>query len=140
MYATGYVTVGGERRAVGIPANSLRQEATLDTGDDSGEEADKQSIVWRVKNGMVEKLVVRSGLSDGDLVEIIDSVVEGDQIVTSSPASLKPGIAVQVHETTLPSAKEPAKDAEKESAKTAEAAAAKNAPVGKKAPAKAGAK
>ncbi len=140
MYATGYVTVGGERRAVGVPANSLRQEATLDTGDDSGEEADKQSIVWRVKNGTLEKLVVRSGLSDGDLVEIIDSVVEGDQIVISSPASLKPGIAVQVHETTLPSAKESAKDAEKESVKAEEAAAAKDAPVGKKATAKAGAK
>lgn len=142
MYATGYVTVGGERRAVGVPAQALRQEATLDSGEDTGEEADKQSVLWRIKNGTAEKLVVRSGLSDGDLVEIIDSVAEGDQIVISSPASLKPGIAVQAHEAPLPAAKEPAKDSEKEAAK-AEAPApapAKEAGGAKKGSAKADAK
>ncbi|TXH27113.1 MAG: efflux RND transporter periplasmic adaptor subunit [Elusimicrobia bacterium] len=138
MYATGYVTVGGERRAVGVPSQALRQEAALDTGDDSGEEADKQSVLWRVKNGRAEKLVVRSGLSDGDLVEIIDSVAEGDQIIISSPANLKSDIAVQVHEATLPtSTKEAAKDTEKDGAKAAEKDAAEAgkeaaAPQGKK--------
>ncbi len=136
MYATGYVTVGGERRAVGVPAQSLRQEATLDTGDDSGEEADKQSVVWRIKNGVAEKLVVRSGLSDGDLVEIIDSVAEGDQIVISSPASLKPGIAVQAHETTLPT---PSKDSAKGSEKSPEVDAEKDADSGPDSKKKAGA-
>lgn len=143
MYATGYVTVGGERRAVGVPANALRQEAALDTGDDSGDDADKQSVLWRVKNGTAEKLVVRSGLSDGDLVEIIDSVVEGDQIIVSSPASLKNGIAVQVHEAPAPALKEPAKETEKEAqkpAEPAEPAAGKGAVAPKKAVAKAGPK
>lgn len=125
MYATGYVTVGGERRAVGVPAQALRQEAALDTGDDTEDDADKQSVLWRVKNGTVEKLVIRSGLSDGDLVEIIDSVAEGDQIVISSPANLKPNIAVQVHETTLPAtSKEPMKAAEKDAVPEAEKATA----------------
>jgi Cu(I)/Ag(I) efflux system membrane fusion protein len=142
MYATGYVTVGGERRAVGVPAQALRQEATLDTGEDTGEEADKQSVLWRIKNGAAEKLVVRSGLSDGDLVEIIDSVAEGDQIVISSPASLKPGIAVQAHEAPLPTAKEPAKDSEKDAAKPEAPAPAptKEAGGARKGPAKADAK
>jgi membrane fusion protein, multidrug efflux system len=135
MYATGYVTVGGERRAVGVPSQALRQEAALDAGDDSGEEADKQSVLWRVKNGTAEKLVVRSGLSDGDLVEILDSVADGDQIIISSPANLKPGIAVQVHEASPPSAsKEASKDADKEAAKEWAAAAEKepDEPAGKK--------
>ena len=139
MYATGYVTVGGERRAVGVPSQALRQEATLDTGDDTGEEADKQSVLWRIKNGTAEKLVVRSGLSDGDLVEIIDSVAEGDQIVISSPSSLKPGIAVQAHETTVPSSKDSAaKEAEKEAPVAVDKEADKKSAGGAASPKKGG--
>ena len=102
MYATGSVMVGGERRAIGVPAQTLRQEASLDSGDDSGDDGDKQSVLWRVKDGVIEKLVVRSGLSDGDLVEIREGVAEGDQIVISSPANLKPGLAVLSHEAPPP--------------------------------------
>ena len=32
MYATGYVTIGGERQGVGVKTQSLRQEAVLAKG------------------------------------------------------------------------------------------------------------
>ncbi len=100
MYATGYVTVGGERKGIGVPTMSLRQEAAMDNEDDSdsSDTAEKQSVLWRARNGAVEKLVVRTGLSDGDLVEVLEGVQAGDQVLISSPSGLKPGQKVNVLE------------------------------------------
>lgn len=100
MYATGYVTIGGERQGVGVPTQALRQEANLD-GDagEGGEEAlDKQSVVWLVKDNKVDKLAVTTGLSDGDIVEVLKGVNPGDQVVVSSPSGLRPGQPVAVQE------------------------------------------
>jgi membrane fusion protein (multidrug efflux system) len=101
MYATGYVTVGGERQGIGVPALALRQEAALgeESEDDAGEASEKQSVLWRVRDSLVEKLVVHTGLSDGDLVEVLDAVKLGDQVVTSSPSGLRSGQFVTVQES-----------------------------------------
>ncbi len=100
MYATGYVTVGGEREGVGVPAIALRQEAAVGEEDsDAVDEGEKQSVLWRVHDSVLEKLVVRTGLSDGDLVEVLEGVHKGDQVVVSSPSGLKSGISVIVQES-----------------------------------------
>lgn len=97
MYATGYVTIGGERQGVGVKTQSLRQEAVLaKDGNDEGGDDDKQSVLWRVRGGTAEKLVVRTGVTDGDLTEVLEGVSVGDQVIVSSPAGLKPGAPVTV--------------------------------------------
>lgn len=101
MYATGYVTIGGERQGVGVKTQALRQEAVLASegstgGDEGGGDDDKQSVLWRVNNGTAEKLVVRTGVTDGDLTEVLEGVSVGDQVIVSSPAGLKPGTPVVV--------------------------------------------
>lgn len=116
MYATGYVTVGGERQGTGVPAVALRQEAAIEDSNDTGEgDSEKQSMLWRVRDlaapeatdnkggertGMTEKLVVRTGLSDGDLVEVLDGQIKvGDLVVVSSPAGLRQGQLVVAQES-----------------------------------------
>jgi RND family efflux transporter MFP subunit len=97
MYATGYVTIGGERQGVGVPTQALRQEAVATTSDNQeATDDDKQSVLWRVKAGSADKLVVRTGVTDGDLTEVLEGVNVGDEIIVSSPAGLKPGSAVTV--------------------------------------------
>jgi RND family efflux transporter MFP subunit len=101
MYATGSVAVGGERMGIGVPAQLLRQEAASggESEGDSGDEGDKQSVLWRVRSGVVEKLVVGTGLADGDLVEVLSGVAAGDLIVASSPSGLRSGQQVAVIES-----------------------------------------
>jgi len=97
MYATGYVTIGGERQGVGVKTQALRQEAVAAAeGSEPGSDDDKQSVLWRVKDGTAEKLVVRTGVTDGDLTEVLEGVSVGDQVIVSSPASLKPGTKVTI--------------------------------------------
>ena len=106
MYATGYVTVGGERQGVGVPAQALKQESVSQDSDEGAEvgggEEEKQSVVWVVRGGLAQKLVVRTGVQDGNLVEVIGPVMAGDQIIVSSPAGLKPGIKVVVQAKEAP--------------------------------------
>ena len=100
MYATGYVTIGGERQGVGVKTQALRQEAVAATeGSEPGSDDDKQSVLWRVKDGAAQKLVVRTGVTDGDLTEVLEGVGVGDQVIVSSPAGLKPGIKVTIAAT-----------------------------------------
>ncbi len=104
MYATGYVTIGGERQGVGVKSQALRQEAVAATEGAEGGDDDKQSVVWCVRNGVAEKLVVRTGVTDGDLTEVLGGVNVGDQVIMSSPANLKPGSPVTVAATDSPAA------------------------------------
>jgi RND family efflux transporter MFP subunit len=107
MYATGYVTIGGERQGVGVKAQALRQEAVVATeGSAEPGDDDKQSVLWRVKSGTAEKLVVRTGVTDGDLTEVLEGVSVGDLVIVSSPATLKPGVAVMVAATDTPALSE----------------------------------
>ena len=96
MYATGYVTVGGERNGVAVKAQALHQEAAA--GADSGEAGGegKQRVVWRVRGSTAEKRVVRTGVTDGDLTEVLEGVQIGEQIVVSSPAGLTSGAPVSI--------------------------------------------
>lgn len=96
MYATGFVTVGGERSGVAVKAQALHQEAGpgAHSGDAGGEGPHR--VVWRVRGGTAEKLVVRTGITDGDLTEVLDGVQIGEQIVVSSPAGLTSGGPVSV--------------------------------------------
>ncbi|MCS6913708.1 MAG: efflux RND transporter periplasmic adaptor subunit [Myxococcales bacterium] len=89
MYATGYVAVGGERETVGVPAHAVHHE---EAAADGGEE---RSVVWRVREGTAEKVVVQTGAQDGDLVEIVSGIQAGDLVVVSSPGALRPGTAVR---------------------------------------------
>ena len=102
MYATGYVTIGGERKGVAVKAQALRQEAVAAAGGEEARDDDKQSILWRVRNGAAEKLVVRTGVTDGDLTEVLDGVSVGDQIIMSSPTGLTPGLPVTVSASSAP--------------------------------------
>jgi hypothetical protein len=52
-----------------------------------------------VKNGIAEKLTVHTGVSDGDLMEVLGSIAVGDQVIVSSPAGLKSGTAVTATST-----------------------------------------
>ena len=103
MYATGYVTIGGERKGVAVKAQALRQEAaTAAAGSAEVREDDKQSVVWRVRGGVAEKLVVRTGVTDGELTEVLEGVSIGDQIIVSSPAGLTPGMPVTANASSSP--------------------------------------
>lgn len=87
MYATGVVIVGGERTSVGVPAQAVHQ---------TGEGGEDGSVVWRIKGGAADRVAVRTGAQDGDLIEVLSGLDPGDQVVISSPAALRPGAAVSV--------------------------------------------
>jgi RND family efflux transporter MFP subunit len=97
MYATGNVIAGGERQGVGVPQVSIREEAVSPPADLDGDgEDDKQSVVWRIVGETAEKVVVRTGVTDGDITEIIGGIAASDRVVVSSPTGLKPGSKVVV--------------------------------------------
>lgn len=97
MYATGHVIAGSERNGVGVPAVAVREEALTPPADLDGDgEEDRQSVVWRVRNETAEKVPVRTGVTDGDTVEVLSGIEAGDQIVVSSPSGLKQGAKVTV--------------------------------------------
>jgi len=73
-----------------VPASAVRQDTSGDeVAMDEGPAA--RSMVWRVRGGIAEKLTVRTGVADGDLIEVLDGIEVGDSIIMSSPTSLKPG-------------------------------------------------
>lgn len=108
MYATGNVIAGGERQGIGVPTTAVREESVAPPADLDGDgEDDKQSVVWRVAGEAVEKIVVRTGVTDGDVTEVTGGIQVDDAVVVSSPAGLKPGAKVVVHHTAAPAAKNP---------------------------------
>jgi RND family efflux transporter MFP subunit len=97
MYATGNVIAGGERQGIGVPATAVREESVSPPADLDGDgEDDKQSVLWRVVGESVEKVVVRTGVTDGDITEVTGGIQVGDAVVVSSPSNLKPGAKVIV--------------------------------------------
>ena len=49
------------------------------------------SMVMRVKDGVVERVAVRTGIRDGGLVEITEGLAEGDRVVTKAGAFVRDG-------------------------------------------------
>jgi HlyD family secretion protein len=49
------------------------------------------STVMRVKDGVVERVAVKTGIRDGGLVEITEGLFEGDTVVTKAGAFVRPG-------------------------------------------------
>ena len=108
MYATGNVIAGGERQGIGVPVTAVREEAVSPPADLDGDgEEDKQSVVWRVSGESVEKVIVRTGVTDGDITEVVGGVQPDDQVVVSSPTGLKPGIKIVVQQPTAAQHKNP---------------------------------
>lgn len=92
MYATGMVAVGGERSGVGVPAAAVHYEAAPRETEAGG--IDESAIVWRVRGGVAERRPVHTGARDGDVLEVLDGLAEGDLVVRSSPAALRAGLKV----------------------------------------------
>jgi HlyD family secretion protein len=49
------------------------------------------ATVMRVKDGVVERVAVKTGIRDGGLVEITEGLAEGDMVVTKAGAFVRPG-------------------------------------------------
>jgi len=49
------------------------------------------SIVMRVKDGLVERVTVKTGIRDGGLVEITEGLAAGDTVVTKAGAFVRAG-------------------------------------------------
>jgi HlyD family secretion protein len=49
------------------------------------------ATVMRVKDGIVERVVIKTGIRDDGLVEVIDGLSAGDQVVTKAGAFVRPG-------------------------------------------------
>ena len=98
MYATGTVTIGGERVGVGVPLRALQlltDAAAREKSAAAEPSASDQAALWRVRDGAVEQLKVRVGVRDDSFAEILSGLAAGDQVVVSNPAALRPGLAVK---------------------------------------------
>jgi RND family efflux transporter MFP subunit len=57
---------------------------------------DDRSIVFVVRENTVERRAVRTGLEQGDLVEVLSGVSAGEQVVINPPATLKDGDRIRI--------------------------------------------
>ncbi len=67
-----------ERKAIAVPVTAVG----------SGAEG---ATVMRVRDGLVERIAVETGIRDGGMVEILSGVVPGDLIVTKAAAFVRDG-------------------------------------------------
>ncbi len=67
-----------ERRAIAVPVTAVG-------ADQDG------ATVMRVRDGLVERIAVQTGIRDGGLVEITSGVIPGDLIVTKAAAFVRDG-------------------------------------------------
>ncbi|MFN6924341.1 MAG: efflux RND transporter periplasmic adaptor subunit [Tabrizicola sp.] len=67
-----------EREGLAVPLTSLGSSAEGNT-------------VMRVKDGVVERVVVKTGIRDGAFVEIVDGLAAGDQVVAKAGAFVRAG-------------------------------------------------
>jgi HlyD family secretion protein len=80
-FASGSVELA-RREGVGVPATALQRE---------GEEA-RLDVV---RNGKVESRQVKAGIVDGDWVEVLSGVADGESVVARAAAFLRPGDRVR---------------------------------------------
>jgi len=73
---------GSARPAVTVPAAAVRRDGAAD-------------IVWRVRNGTVERVAVLTGAERNGRIEILSGINAGDAIVARPVAGLAPGAAIR---------------------------------------------
>jgi multidrug efflux pump subunit AcrA (membrane-fusion protein) len=57
---------------------------------------ENRSIVFVVRDGRVERRAIRTGLEQGEVVEVLSGVSTGEQVVINPPASLKDGDRIRI--------------------------------------------
>lgn len=82
MSATAEVTVGGERTIVAVPKDALV-------------ETPRGKVVWVVEGGAANQRPVEVGAAAGGLVEVVDGLTVGEQVVVRGNERLRPGQAVR---------------------------------------------
>lgn len=70
--------IAAERDSLAVPVTAIGSSA-------------EGSIVMRVKDGVVERVAVKTGIRDGGLVEITEGLTAGDTIVTKAGAFVRAG-------------------------------------------------
>lgn len=70
--------VVAERQALAVPVTAIGSSP-------------EGSTVMRVKDGVVERVIVQTGIRDGGLVEITDGLSDGDAVVTKAGAFVRSG-------------------------------------------------
>ncbi len=85
LFASGSVVTREARKVLAVPSTAVRHE-----GD--------ASFVWQLSAGQLQKHAVRLGLRDEtrDLIEVLDGLHEGDQVITGPVEGFTPGRAARV--------------------------------------------
>lgn len=85
MFAQGALLIEQAEEALAIPATAVRDDAGLD-------------YVMLIEHGVVQRRAVRIGMhaANDNLVEVLDGLNDGEQVLTVDLASLEPGTAVQL--------------------------------------------
>ena len=72
-----------------VPARFEIPKAALRTEND-------RAIVFVVRDNTVERRAVRTGLEQGEVVEVLSGVSAGEQVVINPPATLKDGDRIRI--------------------------------------------
>jgi RND family efflux transporter MFP subunit len=85
LFATGSVVTQEARRVLAVPNVAIRHD-----GD--------TAFVWVLASGQLQKKTVRTGLRDErrDLIEVLNGLAEGDQVITGPVDGFTPGKAARV--------------------------------------------
>ncbi|MBK6289397.1 MAG: efflux RND transporter periplasmic adaptor subunit [Gammaproteobacteria bacterium] len=85
MFAQGSLLIEQAQAALAIPATAVLNDAGLD-------------YVMVIENGVVQRRAVHIGMhaANDNLVEVLDGLTEGEQVLAVDLASLEPGTAVQL--------------------------------------------
>jgi HlyD family secretion protein len=70
--------LAAEREALAVPVTAIGSSP-------------EGATVMRVKDGLVERVLVKTGIRDGGLVEIIEGLADGDQVVAKAGAFVRAG-------------------------------------------------
>ncbi len=81
MFMNGEIIVA-ERETLALPVTAVSSTA--------------QGVrVMRVQNGIVETVIVKTGIRQGGLIEIVEGLSEGDEVVKKAGAFVRPGDAIK---------------------------------------------
>ena len=80
---------------VRLPLAAARTDALLVPKGAVAQEG-QDTIVYAVADGRARRLVVRTGLSDADRVEVVEGLAEGQKVVVSGLSGLRDGAEVKV--------------------------------------------